>query len=69
LQASTKHCRFIIKEDADVKLDSFNRQHGFDRNQLLAAFLLEEKIMLMGIILGITFSYIAVVVYLHQISK
>jgi hypothetical protein len=60
---------FFKKENIYVKLDSFNRQHGLDRNQLLAAFLLEGKTMMMGIILGITLSYIAVIVYLHQMSK
>jgi hypothetical protein len=60
---------FFKKENIYVKLDSFNHQHGPDRNQLLAAFLLEGKTMMMSIILGITLSYIAVIVYLHQMSK
>jgi hypothetical protein len=54
-----------IKEDMDVKLDSINNQLGLDRDQLLDEFFLREKTMLMGIILGITLSYVAVVVYLH----
>ncbi|MGA8180721.1 MAG: hypothetical protein WB792_11735 [Desulfobacterales bacterium] len=60
---------FLEEENIYVKLDYFNHQYGLDRNQLLAAFLLEGKTMMMGTILGITLSYIAVIVYLHQMSK
>ena len=58
-----------MKEDIDVKLDSFNNQLGLDRVQLLDEFFLRDKTMVMGIILGITLSYVVVIVFLHQISK
>ena len=52
-----------------VKSDSFNHQHGIDRYELLADLFLEGKTMLMGIILGITLAYIALIVCLHQMFK
>ena len=70
------------KENTYVKLDSFYDQHNPDRSKLLAEFFkvslipleyivaTQRKIaMVTGIILGITVSYIAVIVYLHQMSK
>ena len=63
-------------------MDSFNNQHNPDRSKLLAEFFKvslispeymvaakREIAMVTGIILGITVSYIAVIVYLHQMSK
>jgi hypothetical protein len=72
LQASPsirKTLETFLKENIYVNSDSFNRQHGLDRNELLADFFLKAKTMLMGIVLGITLSYIAVIVYLHQVFK
>ena len=70
------------KENTYVKLDSFYDQHNPDRNKLLAEFFKvslispefiiaakRENAMVTGIILGITVSYIALIVYLHQMSK
>ncbi len=59
----------FLKENIDVKMDSVHRERNLDRSQLLAGFILEGITMLLGIILGITLSYIAVIVYLHQTSK